>query len=114
MITLEQAISIAESEFPKTDEFKSCRGLAEVSICAVDEYDNAFMFYYAEPSWFGDEIHKRVKAGGVGGFWCPPLPVVDKDSGKLTVVEWPFTTDFPFKGEARHSTISANARTRPD
>lgn len=105
MITLEQAIKIVESEFPKTDDFKSCKGLDEVSICDVEEYDNAFLFFYAEPSWFRDEISRRVKEGLSGGFWCPPLPVVDRDSGKLTVAYWPYIDAFPFKGERRHTSM---------
>ena len=102
MITIEKAISIAKSEFPKTAEFKSCRGLDEVSICEADEYDNAFMFYYDEPSWFYDEVKKRVAQGLPGGFWCPPLPVIDKASGKLTIAHWPYIDAFPFKGKRRH------------
>ncbi len=110
MLTLEEAIRIVESEFPKTDDFKSCRGLDEVSICAVDEYDNAFIFLYAEPSWFDEEVHKRVKEGLPGGFWCPPLPIVDRSNGNLTVAYWPYLDAFPFKGERRHRTINANTK----
>ena len=105
MLTLEQAINIVKSEFPKTDDFKSCKGLDEVSICDVEEYDNAFLFFYAEPSWFHDVVRRDIEKGLPGGLWCPPLPIIDRDSGKLTVAYWPYTDAFPFKGERRHTSM---------
>ena len=38
------------------------------------------------------------------------MPVVDKESGKLTVANWPYIDAFPFKGERRHRTINANTK----
>ncbi len=106
MITLEQAIEIAKREFPKTEEFKKCRGLDEVEIESISEYEDAFLFYYAEPSWFADMIKKRVAKGLPGGFWCPPLPIVNKTDGKLTVAaQWP--QDEGLRGFIRHTSLSS-------